>query len=74
MLRSSGRANCVFENCRGFALESVDGGPIEDYIHQHCNAQHLQRAAFFSGSVQGCAPPGIGVGTFRVGSIQVKRS
>jgi polygalacturonase len=20
--------NCVFENCRGFALESVDGGPI----------------------------------------------
>ena len=25
-------SNCIFESCRGFALESVDGGPVEDII------------------------------------------
>ena len=58
--------NCVFENCRGFALESVDGGPIEDITFTNivmrniCNAPFLLRLG-----ARLHAPPGIGVGTFR---------
>jgi hypothetical protein len=38
-------SGCTFESCRGFALESVDGGAVEDIIFfRHHDARHPQRA------------------------------
>jgi len=37
--------DCTFESCRGFALESVDGGVIKDIIFSDItHARHPQRA------------------------------
>ena len=58
--------NCVFENCRGFALETVDGGPIEDITFTNIVMRNICNAPFFlrlGARLRG--PPGIGVGTFR---------
>ena len=58
--------NCVFENCRGFALESVDGGPIEDITFTNIVMRNICNAPFFLRlGARLRAPPGIGVGTFR---------
>jgi polygalacturonase len=58
--------NCMFENCRGFALESVDGGPIEDITFTNIVMRNICNAPFFLRlGARLRAPQGIGVGTFR---------
>ena len=58
--------NCVFENCRGFALESVDGGPIEDITFTNIVMRNICNAPFFLRlGARLRAPQGIDVGTFR---------
>ena len=58
--------NCVFENCRGFARESVDGAPIEDITFTNIVMRNICNAPFFLRlGARLRAPPGIGVGTFR---------
>ena len=39
--------DCVFESCRGFALETVDGGPIEDIIFTGVTMRDIRNAPFF---------------------------
>jgi polygalacturonase len=40
-------SNCFFESCRGFALESVDGGPIEDVTFSGITMRDIRNAPFF---------------------------
>jgi polygalacturonase len=50
--------DCVFESCRGFALETVDGGPIEDITFtglSPCATSAMRRS--FSGSARACGHP-----------------
>ena len=59
-------SNCIFESCRGFALESVDGGPIEDIIFTGITMRDIRNAPFFlrlGARLRG--PAGTGVGTFK---------
>jgi polygalacturonase len=57
--------NCVFESCRGFALESVDGGPIEDITFTGVTMRDIRNAPFFLRlGARLRAPAGTGVGTF----------
>ena len=58
--------NCVFETCRGFALESVDGGPIEDITFAGVTMRDIRNAPFFlrlGARLRG--PAGTSVGTFK---------
>jgi polygalacturonase len=58
--------NCVFESCRGFALESVDGGPIEDISFTGVTMRDIRNAPFFLRlGARLRAPAGSGVGTFK---------
>jgi polygalacturonase len=58
--------NCVFESCRGFALESVDGGPIEDITFTGVTMRDIRNAPFFLRlGARLRAPAGTGVGTFK---------
>ena len=59
-------SNCIFESCRGFALESVDGGPIEDITFTGVTMRDIRNAPFFlrlGARLRG--PAGTSVGTFR---------
>ena len=59
-------SNCVFESCRGFALESVDGGPIEDVTFTGVTMRDIRNAPFFlrlGARLRG--PAGTSVGTFK---------
>jgi polygalacturonase len=59
-------SNCIFESCRGFALESVDGGPIEDVIFKDVTMRDIRNAPFFlrlGARLRG--PTGTGVGTLK---------
>jgi polygalacturonase len=59
-------SNCIFESCRGFALESVDGGPIEDITFTGITMRDIRNAPFFlrlGARLRG--PPGTAVGTFK---------
>jgi polygalacturonase len=59
-------SNCVFESCRGFALESVDGGPVEDITFSDAIMRDIRNAPFFlrlGARLRG--PSGISVGTFK---------
>ena len=40
-------SNCVFENCRGFALETVDGGAVEDIVVTGVTMRGIRNAPFF---------------------------
>jgi polygalacturonase len=40
-------SNVVFDHCRGLALETVDGGHIEDVTISNISMRHLSSAAFF---------------------------
>ena len=40
-------SNCVFESCRGFALETVDGGVIEDITFTGVTMRDLRNAPFY---------------------------
>ncbi len=59
-------ANCVFEGCRGFALETVDGGAIEDITISGITMRDIRNAPFFlrlGARMRG--PAGVPVGTLR---------
>ena len=58
--------HCVFESCRGFALESVDGGPIENITFTGVTMRDIRNAPFFLRlGARLRAPAGTGVGTFK---------
>ena len=40
-------SNCVFEHCRGLAIESVDGGQVEDVVVSNITMRHIVNAAIF---------------------------
>ena len=40
-------SNCVFERCRGFALETVDGGLLEDVTISNITMRDITNAPFF---------------------------
>ena len=40
-------AGCTFESCRGFALESVDGGGVEDIIFSDITMRDVRNAPLF---------------------------
>ena len=40
-------SNCVFEFCRGFALEEVDGGPMEDITVTNLSMRDIGNAPIF---------------------------
>jgi polygalacturonase len=59
-------SNCVFESCRGLALESVDGGPVEDITFTGITMRDIRNAPFFlrlGARLRG--PQGTSVGTLR---------
>ena len=59
-------SNCIFESCRGFALESVDGGPVEDVTFTGVTMRDIRNAPFFlrlGARLRG--PAGTSVGTFK---------
>jgi polygalacturonase len=39
--------NCVFERCRGLAIESVDGGTVEDFVISNLVMRDIVNAAIF---------------------------
>lgn len=39
--------NCIFEHCRGLALETVDGGTLEDVVISNITMRHIVNAALF---------------------------
>lgn len=59
-------SNCVFEGCRGFALECVDGGTVEDITVTGLVMRGIRNAPFFLRlGARLRAPPGRPVGTLR---------
>ena len=40
-------SNCVFENCRGLALESVDGGSLEDIVISNITMRDIVNSPIF---------------------------
>ena len=59
-------SDCVFESCRGLAIESVDGGPVEDLAVNGVTMRDIRNAPFFlrlGARLRG--PPGTDVGTFK---------
>lgn len=40
-------SNCVFENCRGLALESVDGGSLEDIVISNITMRNIVNSPIF---------------------------
>jgi polygalacturonase len=40
-------SNCTFESCRGFALETVDGGAVEDVSFTGITMRDIRNAPFF---------------------------
>lgn len=58
--------DCVFESCRGVALEAVDGGDLEDVTVRHIVMRDVNNAPFFLRlGARLDAPPGTKVGHFR---------
>lgn len=39
--------NCIFEYCRGLALETVDGGILEDVVVNNITMRHIVNSALF---------------------------
>jgi polygalacturonase len=59
-------SNCTFEFCRGFALETVDGGTLEDVTINNITMKDIQGAPFFlrlGARMRG--PEGVPVGVLR---------
>ena len=40
-------SNCVFESCKGLALETVDGGPLEDVAIDNLTMRHPSNSPIF---------------------------
>lgn len=63
-------SNCVFESCRGLALECVDGGSVEDLSFSNLVMRDIRNAPFFLRlGARLRAPPGSSVGSLRRVSI-----
>lgn len=59
-------ANCVFDSCRGLALEQVDGGVLEDVTITNLAMRDVQNAPIFLRlGARLRAPAGTAVGTVR---------
>jgi polygalacturonase len=59
-------ANCTFEGCRGFALECVDGGTVEDIVVSGLVMRDIRNTPFFLRlGARLRAPPGRPVGVLR---------
>jgi len=59
-------SNCIFEDCRGFALETVDGGIIEDISLTGLTMRNIRNAPLFlrlGARMRG--PEGIAVGSLK---------
>ena len=39
--------NCIFEHCRGLAIETVDGGHVEDVVISNITMRHIVNSAIF---------------------------
>ena len=58
--------NCVFEGCRGFALETTDGGALEDITFSNIVMRDIGNAPFFfrlGNRMRG--PAGASIGSFK---------
>jgi polygalacturonase len=65
-LRNVALSDCVFEHCRGFALESVDGGAIDGVTVANLVMRGLTSAPIFIRlGDRGRGPPGTKVGSIR---------
>jgi polygalacturonase len=63
-------SNCVFEYCRGLALETVDGGLLEDVVISNITMRDVINAPFFLRlGARMRAPTGTAVGALRRISI-----
>lgn len=66
--------DCIFDRCRGVALESVDGGMLEDVVVSDLVMRHLTSAPIFIRvGDRRRAPPGTGVAgarRIRIGQIE----
>ncbi len=59
-------SNCVFDFCRGLALEQVDGGPLEDVCISNITMRHVQNSPIFLRlGARLRAPKGTEVGTLQ---------
>ncbi len=57
-------ANCTFDNCRGLALETVDGGMLEDVAVSNITMRHIFNSPIFiRRGARLRSPPGTDVGT-----------
>jgi polygalacturonase len=59
-------SNCVFDRCRGLALETVDGGPLEDVVVTNLTMREVTTAPIFLR----IGDRGRGPGTPPVGSMR----
>ncbi len=50
-------SNCVFEQCHGLSLETVDGARLEDMTISNITMRNLISPPIFYGWVHGCAVP-----------------
>ncbi len=58
-------SNVIFEYCRGLALESVDGGLLEDVTISNLTMRHVQMPLFMRLGARMRGPAGIPVGQLR---------
>jgi polygalacturonase len=58
-------SNVVFEYCRGLALETVDGGQLEDITISNLTMRNVQMPLFLRLGARMRGPAGIPVGTLR---------
>ena len=63
-------SNCIFEHCRGLALETVDGGALEDVVISNLTMRDIVNAPLFLRlGARLRSPQGTPVGTLRRVSI-----
>jgi polygalacturonase len=62
-------SNVIFEYCRGLALETVDGGLLEDVTISNITMRHVQMPFFLRLGARMRGPAGVPVGSLRRVSI-----
>jgi polygalacturonase len=62
-------SNVIFEYCRGLALETVDGGALEDVTISNLTMRNVQMPIFMRLGARQRGPAGLPVATFRRVSI-----
>jgi polygalacturonase len=58
-------SNVIFEHCRGLALETVDGGLLEDVTISNLTMRHVQMPFFLRLGARMRGPAGVPVGALR---------